>query len=41
MNQFIKLFPNPSLVYVLSAFLAHPDEELYQSSKEFHQNLIS
>lgn len=32
MNPFIKLFPNPSFVRVLMIFLAHPDEEFYQSS---------
>ena len=32
MNSFIKLFPSPSLVDVLTVFLTHPDEEFYQSS---------
>lgn len=32
MSQFIKLFSSPSLVHVLSIFLAHPDEKFYQSS---------
>lgn len=31
MNPFIKLFPSPSFVAVLNLFLAHPDEEFYQS----------
>lgn len=32
MNSFVKLFSNPALVDVLAIFLAHPDEEFYQSS---------
>jgi uncharacterized protein len=31
MASFIKLFPNPSFVAVLTLFLTHPDEEIYQS----------
>ncbi|WP_068471482.1 nucleotidyltransferase domain-containing protein [Candidatus Protochlamydia phocaeensis] len=31
MNSFIKLFPSPSFVAVLTLFLAHPEEEIYQS----------
>lgn len=31
MNSFIKLFPNPSFALVLTLFLTHPDEEMYQS----------
>jgi predicted nucleotidyltransferase len=31
MNSFIKLFPSPSLVAVLTLFLKHPEEEIYQS----------
>lgn len=31
MTSFSKLFPNPSFVAVLTFFLTHPDEEIYQS----------
>lgn len=31
MNPFIKLFPSPSFVAVLTLFLTHPEEEIYQS----------
>lgn len=31
MNPFIKLFPSPSFVAVLTVFLEHPEEEIYQS----------
>lgn len=32
MNPFVSIFPNSSFVKVLMVFLAHPNEEFYQSS---------